>query len=210
MLIGANATALCVGVILIGLTSYVPLYAQAVLGHGAVVAGFAVAALTLGWPIAASLSGRIYLRVGFRNCALFGTIFAIAGSALLRSVGPGSSVWRIAFACWVIGLGMGFIASPVLIAAQQSADWQTRGVVTGTNLFARSVGSAVGVAVFGAIANAAVTARIGDAHEDLEHLPAAVLAPAIHDVYVASAVFAILVVLTVLIIPRRVSTDQTT
>ncbi len=210
VLIGANATALCVGVILIGLTSYVPLYAQAVLGHGAVVAGFAVAALTLGWPIAASLSGRIYLRVGFRNCALFGTIFAIAGSALLVSVGPGSSVWRIAFACWVIGLGMGFIASPVLIAAQQSADWQTRGVVTGTNLFARSVGSAVGVAVFGAIANAAVTARIGGAHEDLEHLPAAVLAPAIHDVYVASAVFAILVVLTVLIIPRRVSTDQTT
>ena len=121
VLVGANATALCVGVILIGLTSYVPLYAQAVLGHGAVVAGFAVAALTLGWPIAASLSGRIYLRVGFRNCALFGTLFAIAGSALLVSVGPGSSVWRIAFACWVIGLGMGFIASPVLIAAQQSA-----------------------------------------------------------------------------------------
>jgi EmrB/QacA subfamily drug resistance transporter len=210
VLVGANATALCVGVILIGLTSYVPLYAQAVLGHGAVVAGFAVAALTLGWPIAASLSGRIYLRVGFRNCALFGTLFAIAGSALLVSVGPGSSVWRIAFACWVIGLGMGFIASPVLIAAQQSANWQTRGVVTGTNLFARSVGSAVGVAVFGAIANAAVTARIGDAHEDLEHLPAAVLAPAIHDVYVASAVFAIIVVLTVLIIPRTVSTEQTT
>ena len=203
VLVGANATALCVGVILIGLTSYVPLYAQAVLGHGAVVAGFAVAALTLGWPIAASLSGRVYLRVGFRDCALLGTVFAILGSALLLSVGPDSSVWRIAFACWVIGLGMGFIASPVLIAAQQAADWQTRGVVTGTNLFARSVGSAVGVAVFGAIANAAVTARVGDNHEDLEHLPAGVLAPAIHDVYLASAVFAVVVVLTVLIMPRR-------
>ena len=57
MLNGANATSLCVGVILIGLTSYVPLYAQGVLGHGAVVAGFALAALTLGWPIAAALVG---------------------------------------------------------------------------------------------------------------------------------------------------------
>ena len=203
VLVGANATALCVGVILIGLTSYVPLYAQAVLGHGAVVAGFAVAALTLGWPIAASLSGRVYLRVGFRDCALFGTVFAILGSAVLLSVGPDSSVWRIAFACWVIGIGMGFIASPALIAAQQAADWQTRGVVTGTNMFARSVGSAVGVAVFGAIANAAVTTRVGDNHEDLEHLPVGVLAPAIHDVYLASAVFAIVVVLTVLVMPRR-------
>jgi len=111
MLNGANATSLCVGVILIGLTSYVPLYAQGVLGHGAVVAGFAVAALTLGWPIAASLSGRIYLRVGFRDCALFGSLFAIAGSAILLTVTPDSSVWRLAFACWVIGLGMGFILS---------------------------------------------------------------------------------------------------
>jgi EmrB/QacA subfamily drug resistance transporter len=203
VLVGANATSLCVGVILIGLTSYVPLYAQGVLGHGAVVAGFAVAALTIGWPIAASLSGRFYLRIGFRDTALFGTLFAIGGAAVLLTVGPDSSVWRIAFACWVIGLGMGFIASPVLIAAQQSADWQTRGVVTGTNLFARSVGSAVGVAVFGAIANAAVTSRAGDAHEDLEHLPATVLAPAIHDVYLASAVAAVLVVLTVLVMPRR-------
>ncbi len=207
---GANATSLCVGVILIGLTSYVPLYAQAVLGHGAVIAGFAVAALTLGWPIAASLSGRIYLPLGFRNCALFGTLFAIGGAAVLLTVTPDSSVWRIAFGCWVIGLGMGFIASPVLIAAQQASDWQTRGVVTGTNLFARSVGSAVGVAVFGAIANAAVTSRVGAAHEDLEHLPAAVLAPAIHDVYVASAVFAVLVVLTVLVLPRDISTETRT
>ena len=205
---GANAASLCVGVILIGLTSYVPLYAQAVLGYGAVVAGFAVAALTLGWPIAASLSGRIYLRVGFRNCALFGTLFAIAGSALLLTVDADSSVWRIAIACWVIGIGMGFLASPILIAAQQSADWQTRGVVTGTNMFARSVGSAVGVAVFGAIANAAVTSRVGDAHEDLEHLPAGVLAPAIHDVFLASSVIAVLVVLAVLVIPRDVSTGQ--
>jgi MFS family permease len=207
---GANAASLCVGVILIGLTSYVPLYAQAVLGYGAVVAGFAVAALTLGWPIAASLSGRVYLRVGFRNCALFGTVFAIAGSALLLTVGPDSSVWRIAIACWVIGIGMGFLASPILIAAQQSADWQTRGVVTGTNMFARSLGSAVGVAVFGAIANAAVTSRVGDAHEDLEHLPAGVLSPAIHDVFLGSSVIAVLVVLAVLVIPRDVSTGSDT
>ena len=208
MLVGANATSLCVGVILIGLTSYVPLYAQSVLGHGAVVAGFAVAALTLGWPIAASLSGRVYLRFGFRDCALLGTVFAILGAGILLSVGPDSSVWRIAFACWVIGLGMGFIASPALIAAQQSADWQTRGVVTGTNMFARSVGSAVGVAVFGAIANAAVTSRIGGSHKDLEHLPSSVLAPAIHDVYLGAALFAVVVVLTVLVIPRSVSTES--
>ena len=205
VLIGANATSLCVGVILIGLTSYVPLYAQGVLGHGAVVAGFAVAALTLGWPIAASLSGRVYLRVGFRDCALFGTLFAIAGSAILLTVTPDSSVWRIAFACWVIGLGMGFIASPVLIAAQSSPrTGRPAGVVTGTNLFARSVGSAVGVAVFGAIANAAVvpgTSTAGTRPGAPAGRPC--WRPAIHDVYLAVGRAAVVIVLTVLVIPRR-------
>ena len=53
--------------------------------------------------------------------------------------------------------GSGFVASPTLVAAQSSVGWERRGVVTGTNMFARSVGSAVGVAVFGAIANASLS-----------------------------------------------------
>ena len=56
---------------------------------------------------------------------------------------------------------MGWIASPTLIAAQSAAEWQVRGVVTGTNMFARSMGSAVGIAVFGAIANAALIGAAG-------------------------------------------------
>jgi hypothetical protein len=40
------------------------------------------------------------------------------------------------------------------VAAQSSVPWRERGVVTGTNLFARNVGSAVGIAVLGAVANA--------------------------------------------------------
>ena len=42
---------------LLGLTSYVPTYVQGVLGTGPLVAGFALATLTLGWPIAASQAG---------------------------------------------------------------------------------------------------------------------------------------------------------
>ena len=43
---------------------------------------------------------------------------------------------------------------PSLIADQSPVAWDERGVVTGTNLFARSIGSADGVAIFGALANA--------------------------------------------------------
>ena len=48
---------------------------------------------------------------------------------------------------------MGLVATPSTIAAQASVPWNERGVVTGAGQFARSIGSAVGVAIFGAIAN---------------------------------------------------------
>jgi EmrB/QacA subfamily drug resistance transporter len=206
VLIGANASSLVVGVLMIGLVSYVPLYAQGVLGTNAVVGGFVVAAMTLGWPISAAIAGRFYLRVGFRDTAFMGSAFVVAGAALLLVVTGDSSIYLLAAACFVTGVGLGFIASPVLVAAQSSVDWATRGVVTGTNMFARSVGSAVGIAVFGAIANAAVAHRLGGSHPDLEHLPAHILEPSIHQVYLGAGAAAIVMIGAIALLPRRVAT----
>ena len=55
-------------------------------------------------------------------------------------------------------MGMGLVATPSLIAAQASVGWAERGVATGTNMFARSLGSAVGAAVLGAVANGVIAA----------------------------------------------------
>ena len=206
----ANSSALLIGVLMIGLSTYVPLYAQSVLGTSALVAGFALAAMTLGWPIAASFAGRLYLRLGFRTTMLIGAVVVVIGSGLLLAVGTSSSVLHLALACFVIGLGLGFSASPGVVAAQSSVDWRSRGVVTGANMFARSVGSAVGVAVFGAIANAVVAARLGSDHEDLEHLPGDVLHPAIHDVYLGAAVAAVLLVVAVAFMPNRLQASIST
>lgn len=201
----ANSSALLIGVLMIGLSTYVPLYAQGVLGTSALVAGFALAAMTLGWPIAASLAGRLYLRLGFRTTMVIGSGFVVIGSGLLLTVKPSSSVVYLAFACFVIGVGLGFSASPAVVAAQSSVDWKSRGVVTGANMFARSVGSAVGVAIFGAVANGVVASRLGDSHADLEHLPGEILAPAIHDVYYGAAAAAVLLVVAVMFMPNRVT-----
>jgi EmrB/QacA subfamily drug resistance transporter len=203
LLVGANLTNLAVGVMLIGLTSYVPLFVQDVLGTSALIAGFALAALTIGWPLSASLSGRVYLKIGFRNTALIGTAFAGVGGVLMVLLDAHSTVWEVALTCFVIGLGMGLVASPTLVAAQSSVDWASRGVVTGTSMFARSMGSAVGIAVFGAIANAALGAHVGGHGSSSAAVPAAVLEPALHQVFVAAAVVALLMLAAVAIMPRR-------
>jgi EmrB/QacA subfamily drug resistance transporter len=159
ILAGGNLASLCIGALVIGLSSYLPTYAQGVLGTGAVVAGFALAALTVGWPLAASLAGRVYPRIGFRDTALIGSVFIISGAVLAALLGENSSVWAAAGAAFVLGIGLGLTASPTVVAVQSVVGWDRRGVVTGANMFSRSLGSAVGAAVFGAIANATLAAR---------------------------------------------------
>ncbi len=159
VLVGGNLVALGTGAVLIGLSSYVPTYVQGVLGKGAVEAGFALGALTIGWPIAAGLSGRLYLRIGFRDTALVGIAFVVTGSVLTVLLSAGSSVAAVAGGMFVTGIGMGLTSSPTVVAVQSVVGWDRRGVVTGTNMFCRAMGSAVGAAVFGAVANAALADR---------------------------------------------------
>lgn len=204
----SNSGAFVVGVLMLGLTSYVPLYAQGVLGHGALVAGLALAAMTIGWPIAAATSGRFYLSIGFRRTVLMGSAFVVAGAALLLPVSADSGLWQLALPCFVMGIGFGYVASPGIVVAQSSVGWQHRGVATSANMFARSMGSAVGVAAFGAIVNSRISTETGGGTVALESLSAGVLAPAIHAVFVVSAAVALTLVLSGLLMPARAGTEQ--
>ncbi|GIG53642.1 MDR family MFS transporter [Demequina activiva] len=149
----ATAVSLVVGIVVLGLVTYIPIYAQGVLGYGPLVAGFALAAMMVGWPLAASNSGRLYLRLGFRWTATIGSALVIAGASSTLLLGESSPLVAAAAATFLVGLGMGLTAVPTLIAAQASVAHSTRGSVTGINTFARSLGSALGVAVCGAIVN---------------------------------------------------------
>jgi MFS family permease len=164
---------------------------------GAVVAGFAMATMTIGWPIAATLAPRVYLRIDFRRTALLGGVIAVAGCVLLATfVGAGSGVWRVAAASFVLGIGMGFASVSTVVAVQSVVGWGRRGVVTGSNMFIRTLGSAVGIAVFGSIANGRLAHR--------RHTPTAIF-HAVHGVFWALVVVAILGVAAQLMLPRRVT-----
>jgi MFS family permease len=178
----------------------VPTFVQGSLGTGPLVAGFALATLTIGWPITASQSAKVYMRIGFRPTALIGSAAAIVGTGLMIVLDTSSSVFTVAAFCFLIGAGMGFVASPTLIAAQATVGWSERGVVTGNNLFSRSMGMAVGVAVFGAIANSTLPSNTDT------HSPAA-LATASNHVFTAVAVMAVLMSVAVLFMPSVRATD---
>jgi len=162
LILTTTLVSLGVGALMIGVTSFVPTYLENALNAPPLVSGIAVAALTLGWPLAAANSGRVYMRWGFRTTILAGSGIALVGTIALAATGPFPNPFTVAVVAFVIGFGLGWTAAPTLIAAQASVDWDERGVVTGVNVFARSAGSAVGVAIFGAIANNVINAGRGE------------------------------------------------
>ncbi|MGW0325777.1 MDR family MFS transporter [Nocardia sp. NPDC003183] len=195
VVIASSVAAMLGGALLFGFTTYVPMFNQGVLGSSALVAGLVTGALTLGWPLAAARAGKVYLRFGFRTCAVLGSTVAALGVVTTLLLDEDSALWQVAASCFVVGAGMGLVATPTLIAAQTSARWAERGVVTSATMFARSLGSAVGVAVFGAIVNARLA---GDGAPTPRSLSAA-----IHLVFVSIAVMTVVLVVACAAIPRR-------
>jgi MFS family permease len=140
----------------------------------------------------------MYVVLGFRTAMLIGAIIAVLAAGLLLTAG---SLLHLTAACFVMGVGLGLCATPSIVAAQRSVDWHMRGVVTGANMFARSIGSAIGVAVFGGVANSVV----GHSHADLEKLPGDVLGRAVHAVFSVAAIAAVLLIAAVVSMPNRIA-----
>jgi MFS family permease len=153
LLLGANLATLMLGAVVIGLSTYLPTFAQAVLGASPLVSGLALGAMSIGWPLAAAVSGSVYLSIGFRNTAFIGVVVVTLAALGLVALSQKTSVLLLTGCAFVMGVGMGFSMTPVLVGAQSSVEWNQRGVVTGSVVFMRSIGSAFGAALYGSIVN---------------------------------------------------------
>jgi EmrB/QacA subfamily drug resistance transporter len=227
-LAGANLGSLVVGLLSIGLSSFLPTFVQGVQGATPLVAGFALAAMSIGWPLASSQAGRLYLKAGFQRTALVGAGTTVLAALLFTRLGLSSVPWQAAVSSLVMGAGLGLMSTSLLVAVQASVEWGRRGVVTGANMFARNLGSSVGAAIYGAVLNGRLQARLAAAPPTVrQHLPpglnAATLslggpttvAPvaksfvrgalqvSIHDVFVGLLLAALVGVLLVALMPSR-------
>ena len=144
---------------MVGLVTFVPLYAQGVLGATPTQAGTTIATMAVTWPIASAVSGRLIAKVGFRNLVRAGFAF-IAGSALWLALammgGASASTLRIGAA--LFGIGMGIANTPLIIAIQSSVTFSQRGVATASTMFFRNIGGTVAVGAMGVVLSRALLA----------------------------------------------------
>ncbi|MFB4332037.1 MDR family MFS transporter [Paenibacillus sp. CR_12] len=140
-----------------GLTVYSPIWIQSVLGNSATSSGLIAMPMSLAWPLASNIAGRLMYRVGVKASIVFGSSLVMAGSLWLIALQMNSP-----YVFWIgilvlIGLGMGFVATPSTVVVQSVVGWEKRGVANASSMLARALGQTVGIAVFGTIYNQYVT-----------------------------------------------------
>lgn len=152
----ANLATLGAGAVMIAVATYLPTYAQAVLGTSALVAGFTLTTMSMGWPIASVVAGHLLVRFGPRLVARAGSLALLAGSLAFVAMRPSFGAGYAAASSALVGVGMGLLSTTFIVSIQTRADWSKRGSATATNLLMRILGNALGAALLGGIVNASL------------------------------------------------------
>lgn len=154
----ANGTSLLAGMALIGLTTFLPMYVQGVLGQTPIVAGMALTVMVLGWPMGATLAARSLHRFGLRRILVTGGLMLPLGALAIVTLQPGSHPVQAGVGSLVMGFGMGLLSNASLMLIQEIVPWTQRGSATASNIFSRNLGSTLGATIFGAVLNHGLSA----------------------------------------------------
>lgn len=145
---------LILGVVMFGVTTYVPLFVQGVDGGTATSAGLTLGPLLLAWPVFTTFSGRFIIRYGYRPIAVLGALLITLGLGMVIFYKVGIGLPFVIVSMLVIGAGLGMMSISFQLAVQNAVPWRLRGVSTAAQQFFRSIGGTIGVAVMGSILNA--------------------------------------------------------
>lgn len=136
----------------IGLTIYMPVYFESVIGLGASQSGLALIPLMVGTVAGATVSGRAMASLThYKRVPVVGLAVAIAGTASLAAWPQGLPLLAIEATLAAISLGLGTLLPVSTVAIQNAVEREQLGTATATANFFRALGGAVIVAVFGAV-----------------------------------------------------------
>ena len=157
----AAAIGFIVGMALFGSITLLPVYLQVVKGLDPTSAGLHMTPMMLGVFASSITSGQIISRIGrYKIFPIIGTGLMTIALFLLSRITLETPASTASLYMLLLGLGLGMVMQILVMAVQNAVAYEQLGVATsGTTLF-RSIGGAVGAALFGGIFNYTLQAKI--------------------------------------------------
>lgn len=145
---------------------YLTQFNQQVFGATPTESGLMLMPMVGGIMVTSILSGQVISKTGkYKIFMQIGLIVATFGMFMLTTLSPSSSFAYESIIIVILGLGLG-VAMPILnLAVQNEFDQRDLGVATSSNQLFRSLGSTIGVAVFGAMLTSGIMSNIGSVQD---------------------------------------------
>ena len=141
-----------IGAGMFGAIVMLPLYLQVVKGNSATSAGLKLIPLMLGIVSMSIFSGKRITATGkYKIFPIVGAAIMTLGLILMSTLNETTSFGILSIYAIMVGAGLGLSMQTIVIALQNSVDFQDMGIATSSNTFFRSLGGAFGTAIFGTI-----------------------------------------------------------
>ena len=147
-----SALGFIIGAGMFGAIVMLPLYLQVVKGNSATSAGLKLIPLMLGIVSMSIFSGKRITATGkYKIFPILGAAIMTLGLILMSTLNETTSFGVLSIYAIMVGAGLGLSMQTIVIALQNSVDFQDMGIATSSNTFFRSLGGAFGTAIFGTI-----------------------------------------------------------
>ncbi len=162
-----SALALLMGMVLLPLVVYLPLYLQGILGESATNSGEVITPLTISLVIGAAFSGFLIARLGrYQAVTLVGIVLLGIGVFFMTRFTASTTILNASLAMVVAGVGLGMFFPVQTLAAQNAIPRNRIGVGTGVITYLRALGQTLGSAIVGTVVNNTVASDLPN------HVPA--------------------------------------
>ena len=179
--------------VLLGLSLYLPLFLQGVLGVSPTEAGLVITPLSLSMVLGAMLAGPIIGTLKrYQLVIVIGAVLMGVGSFLLTLMTPATSLWQAIVSMILVGIGLGSFFS-LSVIAQNIMPASRLGVSTAATRYLGQAGATLGIALVGTVVSSSSSGNL------LHSLPATAvgrmaLAGALQHGFLAVLVFALIAV----------------
>src|SRR5215470_2319440 len=154
-LFASTTAVLVIGVMaFLGSLYLVALFLQDGLGLSALDAGRSTFPEAIGLMLGAQIAGRVYPRIGPRRMLTGGMLGVAATTALMTTIGSGTSLWWLRTLMFLLGLSWAHTMVPLQAAAFATITRADTGGASTLFNTGRQVGMAVGVAILSTVASA--------------------------------------------------------
>lgn len=155
------------GAAFLGSILYLTQFNQQVFGASPTESGLMLLPMIAGLMTTSITSGQIISRTGrYKIFMQIGIVVATVMVALLTTLTPESSYVYEAVLMVILGGGLGVVMPVMTLAVQNEFEQHDLGIATSSSQLFRSLGSTIGIAIFGAMLTAGLTSGLAGIQSD--------------------------------------------